>query len=71
MEIDMSAIFELEAARKQGAIETVERIRTIVYAHAFAMGLLHGKESADIYIKLFDDILKPLKESIEQSGGAI
>ncbi|OWF73312.1 hypothetical protein B4902_08515 [Yersinia frederiksenii] len=66
----MSAIIEIEAAKKQGAVETLELIRTIVYANAYTIGLLHGRETADEYIKLFDDVLKPLKKNIEQSGGA-
>ncbi|EMZ5860597.1 hypothetical protein ABEH95_002996 [Yersinia enterocolitica] len=67
----MAAIFELEAARKQGALATIETIRSLVFAHAYTIAILRGKEDSDLYISLFDNVLKPLKESIEQSGGAI
>ncbi|HGW3308221.1 TPA: hypothetical protein ACSAE4_002643 [Yersinia enterocolitica] len=61
----------LDTARKQGALGTIEKIRSIVFAQAYTIAILKGKEDADLYISLFDNVLAPLKESIEQSGGAI
>ncbi|EPN8207703.1 TPA: hypothetical protein ACPZQ5_004304 [Yersinia enterocolitica] len=67
----MPSTFELQAAKNQGALEIIEKIRSVVFAQAYIIGVFEGKESADLYIGLFDKVLNPLKESVEKSGGAI
>lgn len=67
----MPSTFELQAARNQGALEVIEKIRSVVFAQAYIIGVFEGKENADLYIGLFDKILDPLKENVEKLGGAI